>query len=300
MKRYLTTLLLMALFATAHGQTERIALWEGNAPFNKADLKVEEVNDNNVISKVTHPELLHFPAAAVDGKLKPAIVILPGGGYYNEWFPHEGFMVAEWFVKQGYEAFVLKYRLPDRALVDNASFVPLMDGQQAIYLVRSRAERFGIDPNRIGIIGFSAGGHLAASVSTLFNEPVNPQLKPADVRPDFSVLVYPVISMDSTFTHMGSRENLLGKNPTDEQVAHFSIEKQISAQTPVTFLVHAIDDGLVPMKNSDVYADNLFAKGGKVTKVILPFGGHGFGFDTQRPIGYWTGYLKTWLNANVK
>ncbi|MFT3740559.1 MAG: alpha/beta hydrolase [Breznakibacter sp.] len=285
----------------ACAQTQRIALYEGEVPFNKPGVTVTEVNENNRISRVSKPELYHF-AVKVNKKdeLKPAIVIVPGGGYAREAFDHEGLMAAQWFSERGYEAFVLKYRLPDRDIVENASNVPLMDGQQAIYLVRSRAREFGVDPSKVGIIGFSAGGHLASTVSTLFAKPVNPTLAQADVRPDFSILMYPVISMDTVLTHRGSRENLLGKNPTQEAVNYYSTQNQVSAQTPVTLMVHAIDDGAVPVGNTDVYANNLFKAGGKVSKVILPIGGHGFGFDPKRPVAYWTGYLETWLKANVK
>lgn len=293
----------MALLShmAALAQTQRIALYEGEVPFNKPGVSVAEVNDNNRISKVSKPELYHF---AVKGKkkegLKPAVVIVPGGGYAREAFDHEGLMVAAWFNKRGYEAFVLKYRLPDRDIVENASNVPLMDGQQAIYLVRSRAGEFGVDPHKVGIIGFSAGGHLASTVSTMFAKPVNDKLASSDVRPDFSILMYPVISMDTVLTHRGSRDNLLGKKPTDEAVAYYSTQNQVSAQTPITLMVHSLDDGAVPVVNTDVYANNLFKAGGKVTKVILPIGGHGFGFDPKRPVAYWTGYLETWLRANVK
>jgi acetyl esterase/lipase len=299
--------LLFTLFMTllinlsAFAQTQRIALYKDEIPFNKPGVSVVEVNENNRISKVSKPELYHFAVKTrkKDG-LKPAIVIVPGGGYAREAFDHEGLMVAAWFNKHGYEAFVLKYRLPDSEIVENASNVPLMDGQQAIYLVRSRAKEFGVDPNKIGIIGFSAGGHLASTVSTMFTKPVNTALSAADVRPDFSILMYPVISMDSLLTHRGSRDNLLGKNPSNEVVAYYSTQNQVSAQTPITLMVHSLDDGAVPVGNTDVYANNLFKAGGKVTKVILPIGGHGFGFDPKRPVAFWTGYLDIWLKTNVK
>ncbi|PZX17377.1 acetyl esterase/lipase [Breznakibacter xylanolyticus] len=291
-------LIFLAMMTTAWGQYRRIALWDGEVPGNKANVQVAEVNVNNRVSKVTRPELLHYKAVNGVDSLRPAIVIVPGGGYIREAIDHEGYLAAEWFARQGFEAFVLKYRLPDRELVNDAALVPLMDGQQAIYLVRSRAAEFGVDASRVGIIGFSAGGHLASSVSTMFSEPVNKQLKPADVRPDFSVLMYPVISMDTLVTHRGSRDNLLGKEPDEAMVARFSTDLQVSAQTPVTLMVHAIDDKAVPVANTERYAGNLFARGGNVTKVILPMGGHGFGFDPKRPVAYWTGYLKTWLEAN--
>jgi acetyl esterase/lipase len=301
MKQTLIAMVMMAFTnIIGYGQTQKINLYNGEIPFNKPGVENKEVDENARISKVSVPQLYHFPVKAKKGALKPAIIIVPGGGYAREAFDHEGYMAAAWFNKQGYEAFVLKYRLPDRTIVDNAENVPLMDGQQAIYLVRSRAKEFGVDPTKVGIIGFSAGGHLASTVSTMFDKPINTQLTSADVRPDFSVLMYPVISMDSVLTHKGSRENLLGKNPTEEMVAYYSTQNRVSAQTPITLLVHSVDDGAVPVGNSDVYATNLVKAGGKVTKVILPIGGHGFGFDAKRPVAYWTGYLETWMKANVK
>nr|WP_319400013.1 alpha/beta hydrolase [uncultured Carboxylicivirga sp.] len=290
----LSVLLLIA--STMYGQKERINLWEGKAPFNK-DVQVEEQDVNNRVSRVTVPQLYHYPVKSKEAK--PAIIIIPGGGYAREAIDHEGYMAAEWFNKLGFEAFVLKYRLPDADLFENSSYVPLMDAQQAVYLVRSKAKEYNIDPTRVGVIGFSAGGHLAASVSTLFTHPVDDKRTSEEVRPDFSVLMYPVISMDKACTHMGSRENLIGKDPAVSMVDYFSVENQVTEKTPVTLMVHAINDGAVPVENSDRYAQNLFEKGGDVTKVILPTGGHGFGFAADRPVAYWTQYLEVWLKTKI-
>lgn len=284
---------LATLLQFSDAQTE-IALWPGKAPFLKEGLETQEINENNRVSKVTKPALYHYPSA-IQADAKTAVIIVPGGGYIREAIDHEGWLPAQWFAQHGIEAFVLKYRLPDEALFDNASRVPLMDAQQAIALVRSRAGEFGIDPHKIGIIGFSAGGHLAASASTLFAFPANSPQKTQNIRPDFSILIYPVITMDTLYTHMGSRENLIGPEPSDELVKFFSLENQVSAQTPVTFMVHALNDKAVPIENSDQYAQNLFEKGGDVTKVILPAGGHGFGFRDDSPVSWWTQYLEVWL-----
>ncbi|MBR8536468.1 alpha/beta hydrolase [Carboxylicivirga sediminis] len=288
-------LLVLSVFQM-FSQKQVIDLWEGSVPFSKG-LEVEEQNVDYRVSRVTVPQLYHYPAKGSEAR--PAIIIVPGGGYALEAIDHEGFMAAEWFNQQGFEAFVLKYRLPDDDLFDNPAFVPLMDAQQAIYLVRSRAKEFDIDPTRVGIIGFSAGGHLAASASTLFTKPVDKERTSEEVRPDFSVLMYPVISMDTTCTHIGSRQNLIGDAPEQDMVEYFSLEKQVSEQTPVTLLVHSLDDNAVPVENTYRYANNLFENGGDVTKVILPIGGHGFGFDAKRPVAYWTQYLGVWLKSNV-
>lgn len=298
MKRLLFTLAVVAIFSlNMNSQSNVMNLWEGDAPFNKKDVKIEEVNENHRISKVSVPQLYHFPVESESKK--PAVIIIPGGGYAREAFNHEGLMAAEWFNNLGVEAFVLKYRLPDTELVENASFVPLMDAQQAIYYVRENAAKWNVDSTNVGVIGFSAGGHLAASASTLFTQPVNKNLKPEMVRPDFSILLYPVISMDDACTHKGSKVRLLGEHPDVSLVELFSTEKQVTEQTPITLLVHAVNDYAVPVENSDRYASNLHKKGGAVTKVILPEGGHGFGFDPKRPVAYWTQYLEVWLNANI-
>ncbi|MCA1744789.1 MAG: alpha/beta hydrolase [Bacteroidales bacterium] len=276
-----------------------INLWEGEAPFNKKGHNIAEINQEARISKVSVPQLYHYPADQTADTLQPAIIIVPGGGYAREAFDHEGTMVGEWFAARGIEAFVLKYRLPDEELTNNSTFVPLMDAQQAIHYVRSHASLYNIDRNNIGIIGFSAGGHLAASASTLFNKPVNEGLNSEDVRPDFSILIYPVITMDANKTHMGSRENLIGRSPNAELIEQFSLELQVTAQTPMTFILHSADDGAVPVANTEQYAQNLTQKGVSVTKIILPVGGHGFGFRTSGEVAYWTGYLDIWLKNNI-
>ncbi len=297
MRHTLTALLLMAA-STIFSQNP-INLWEGAAPFNKKGVTIAEVNEDARISKVSIPQLYHYSAIDAPDTLKPAIVIVPGGGYAREAFDHEGTMVGEWFAARGFEAFVLKYRLPDNELTDNPTFVPLMDAQQAIHFVRSRASLYNIDSNKIGIIGFSAGGHLAASASTLFHEPVNKGLSSEDVRPDFSILIYPVITMNTDNTHRGSRENLIGTTPDTNLIEQFSLELQVTEQTPITFMLHSADDGAVPVVNTDQYAQNLTQKGVPVTKIILPVGGHGYGFRSSGQVAYWTAYLDIWLKNNI-
>lgn len=294
MKKILLLMIgLTCLFNVANTQTF-IPLYTGEVPFTKAGADLTEMADTTRIMKVTKPGLYHFKSKASAGS-HAAVIIVPGGGYGGQAVDHEGWMPARWFTERGIEAFVLKYRLPDETLFDNAQLVPMMDAQQAIALVRARAAEYGIDPQKIGIIGFSAGGHLAASASTLFSHPANNTHQPQEIRPDFSILVYPVITMDTLFTHMGSRNNLIGINPQEKWVGFFSLENQVSEQTPVTFMIHALDDKAVPVQNSDRYAQNLFEKGGDVTKLIIPAGAHGFGFRQNTPVSWWTQYLETWL-----
>lgn len=184
---------------------------------------------------------------------------------------------------------LLKYRMPN-----GHAEIPLNDSEQAIRMVRLHAAEWGIDPHKVGIMGHSAGGHFAATLSTLYTS--------AETRPDFSVLVYPVISMDADITHMGSRENLLGKQPSAQQVEHFSLEKQVNAQTPPAFLILAADDDTVNPENSLRYYSALLKNG--VKNCVLhtyPTGGHGFGFgDSFLYKRQWTGELENWIEQTLK
>jgi dienelactone hydrolase len=225
-----------------------------------------------------------------------SVIICPGGGYQILAFDKEGTRVAEMLNQWGYAAFVLKYRLPDDTTQVDKSLAPLMDAQQSIRMVRKKAAEWGLNPNKIGIMGFSAGGHLAATASTHFM--MNLGIAMGDttsVRPDFSVLVYPVISFDTSFCHMGSRTSLIGKNPNKEKADLFSNEKQINAQTPPAFLVHAGDDKAVPVENSIRYYQACIKNGVSAEMHLYPAGGHGFGLLNKTTKDDWTERLKHWL-----
>jgi acetyl esterase/lipase len=201
-----------------------------------------------------------------------AMVICPGGGYGGLVVGAEGHGIAQWLNGHGITGVVLEYRLPK-----GRAFVPLLDAQRAIRTVRSRAAEWGIDPKRIGIIGFSAGGHLASTAGTHFDagDPqASDSVAKVSSRPDFMVLVYPVISMGPQ-GHAGSRNNLLGKDPKQELIDLFSNEKQINAQTPPAFLAHAVDDKAVPSANSGMFHDALRANHVESKYLELPSGGHG-------------------------
>jgi acetyl esterase/lipase len=201
-----------------------------------------------------------------------AVVICPGGGYSGLVVGAEGHGIATWLNQHGVTGIVLEYRLPH-----GHPYVPLLDAQRAIRLVRSKAQELEIDPNRVGIIGFSAGGHLAATADTHFD---NGDSKAADTvdkissRPDFAIMIYPVVTMGPK-THAGSKLNLLGANPTPELVDLFSNEKQVTDRTPPSFLAHAVDDGLVPVDNSRMFYDALVAHKVPAQFLPLPHGGHG-------------------------
>ncbi len=227
----------------------------------------------------------------------PAIVICPGGGYAGLSLDYEGREEANWFAAHGIAAFVLQYRLPSQGYRHP---VPMHDGQRAIRWVRSQAEAFHINPNKIGVMGFSAGGHLAATLETHYDVG-NPEAPdPVDrisCRPDFAILVYPVVTMKADETHMGSRDNLLGPNPDPALVANLSNETQVTPQSPPTVLFAAQDDPAVPVQNSrDMYA--ALQKAGVASELhIYPHGGHGFGYGQEpaNPKGWFDVDLYAWL-----
>lgn len=249
------------------------------------------------ISNVTVPTYRFYPAPA-SNTTQACVVICPGGGYRILASSHEGYDIAAKFNEMGVSALVLYYRLPADSAQVEKKFAPLQDAQSAIALVRSNAEKWNIDPNKVGIMGFSAGGHLAATASTHFNKDYTGLHTGANLRPDYSILLYPVISVRS-FGHGGSSQNLLGKNPSEADLALFSNEEQVTAQTPKAFIVHAADDNAVPLKNSLQYAEKLTANKVPVDLHVYAKGGHGFGLNNKTTSGdLWFDRLITWMKAN--
>lgn len=197
----------------------------------------------------------------------------------------------------GVTMFILKYRTPNDETMDNKELVPLADAQRAIYLVRKNAEEYSIDKNKIGIMGFSAGGHLASTLSTHYKESIIPNKDNINLRPDFAILMYPVISM-RIMTHPGSESNLLGKNPSDELVKEFSNDLHVTENTPPTFLAHADDDPIVPVQNSINYYLSLHQSNVPASLHIFEKGGRGFSMRDKRLVKQWTFLLKEWLTIN--
>ena len=185
------------------------------------------------------------------------MVICPGGGYWVTSIVKEGFAVAREFNKWGVAAFVLKYRIPNDSSMIDKKIGPLQDAQRAIQLVRMHAKEWNVDANKVGIMGFSAGGHLASTAATHFNHSYIENTNNINLRPDFSIFIYPVISFQDSIGHIGSRDQLIGKNPPKPLLDSFSNELQVTAQTPPTFLVHATDDDVVPVMNSIVFYEAL-------------------------------------------
>ncbi|MCF0064058.1 alpha/beta hydrolase [Dyadobacter chenwenxiniae] len=303
MKKLIGLLVALALYATpdkSMAQNEVINLWpEGKIPNFKANTIEEKsvTDESNIlrISGVSVPTMTAFivPKEKATGA---AVMICPGGGYGILAASHEGSDFAKWFNDRGISAFVLKYRLPSEKTMTHQHEVPLMDAMQAMKLIRQSAGKWNIDVNKIGVMGFSAGGHLAATLSTHFNkgEKASPESKP-----NFSILIYPVISLTAELAHGGSRENLLGAEKSDELIRYYSNELQVSTETPPAFLVHAMDDTGVPPENSIAYY--LALKKQKIPSEmhLYPKGGHGYGMRTEGKgsLANWPAAMDGWLKS---
>ncbi len=260
----------------------------------------EETTTNNgvlIINKVSRPTITAYlpPKSQANGT---AVIICPGGGYSVLAAAHEGSDVAKEFVKQGVAAFVLKYRIPDDATMVNKEIGPLQDAQEAMKTVRERATEWNINPQRIGIIGFSAGGHLASTEGTHYGKAVIANANNTSLRPDFMILIYPVISFDDSIGHRGSRDNLLGKNPTKEKKKYYSNELQVTSDTPPTFLVHATDDDVVNVQNSLLFYNALRQHHVPVEMHIYQSGGHGFGMHVPKSKDLWMERCLNWMTVN--
>jgi acetyl esterase/lipase len=264
-KTYLSVALLLTIPLNVHSAEpapERIGIWNGKAPIIRLESGAYQTAGEEAWVTVHR-------ATSGSGT---AIVICPGGGYGGLVTGPEGHGIAAWLNQHGITGIVLEYRLPK-----GRPYVPLLDAQRAIRLVRANAQGRNVNPDRIGIMGFSAGGHLASTAATHFD---NGQTQSADpierlsCRPDFAILVYPVITM-SDQTHPGSRSNLLGPNPSADLIKNFSNDQQVTAQTPPVFLAHALDDQPVPPENSRMFYQALKTHGVPSKFLELPSGGHG-------------------------
>ena len=288
------------LMNNAKAQTV-VPLYPGAIPNsidNNAYQEVKSGSANDVgYSKVTKPTLeIYLPAK--EKASGAAIVICPGGGYAFLSYDHEGTEIAKAFNEIGVAAFVLKYRLPSDAIMKDKSIGPLQDAQMAIKTVREGAAKWNVDPKKVGIIGFSAGGSLAALTGSHFNDAKIENTNNTSLRPDFMVLLYPVISMTDSLTHGGSHDNLIGKTPTPEQVRYFSNEQNVTPNTPPTMLVHAEDDKTVNVKNSLYFYNALLKNKVPAAIIIYPKGGHGFGLNNKATPDKWMDHVKNWMIGN--
>lgn len=280
---------------------QEFSIYEGpvpNAlPCNKEEVVSKNATGKIVIANVTSPTVMVFNPVKQDAN-KTAIIVCPGGGYARLASGHEGNEVAEAFNKIGVTVFVLKYRLPFDSCMTNKEIVPLQDLQQTIKLVRDRAAGFDINPAMLGVIGFSAGGHLVSTGITKFSESYIENTSNTSLRPDFAILGYPVISMDSAICHKGSRDNLLGKKAATAKLNLFSSDMQVTAQTPPTFLVHASDDKSVPVENSIRFYQALIKNKVNAELHIYQNGGHGFGLHNATTSDAWFERATTWMRVN--
>jgi len=243
-----------------------LPLWKGDAP----------EGDGKFSSSAKARLTVHL-AAQPNGA---AVVICPGGGYGGLVVGGEGHGIAQWLNRSGVTGLVLEYRLPA-----GRPYVPLLDAQEAIKTTRAHAAEWKLDPKKVGIIGFSAGGHLASTAATHFTP---------ETRPDFAILIYPVVTM-GIGTHGGSKRNLLGPNPTEELTNLFSNQKQVTKDTPPTFLAHALDDKVVPIEHSRLFSQACQAKGVTTRLVELPDGGHGLNGYKGKSWDYWQAQSLVWL-----
>lgn len=292
----------LGMSLSAFSQKKEIPLWD-KVPDEITSKEYSEkiVTDKNGIAedvrKVTLPTLTAY-FADPEKSNGTSVIICPGGGYGMLAINKEGFKVAEWFNSLGINAFVLKYRLPSDLIMKNKTVAPLQDAQEAVRLVRRNAVKWKLNPNKIGIMGFSAGGHLAATLSTHYNDKVYIPSDTTSAKPNFSILIYPVISMLEGVTHQGSKDNLLGKNADNETVEKYSNEKQITADTPKAFLVHATDDKAVPVENSINYYLALKKEKVPAEMHLYENGGHGFGLGTKGTNVSWPKTCEKWLAVN--
>lgn len=300
MKNTILTLLFALMATFVQAQVQILPLWEGTPPLQTdMDLK-EDVRQEGIIriANVQIPTIeVYLPAKQIStGK---AVVIFPGGGYGILAYDWEGTDFAKWLNSQGIAGIVVKYRLPVSKSLSDPKEVPLMDAQRAIRLVRQNATAWNIDPAKVGVMGFSAGGHLASTLSTQYAHEVERPKDAIDAhsaRPDFSILAYPVISFRDAAVHSGSRKNLIGENPSQELMDRFSGELNVNAETPPTFLVHAQDDKGVPIENSLLYYQALHKNGVPAALHIYPTGGHGFAFGLEKgAVETWREVLLAWM-----
>jgi len=300
MKRFLFFVLLLNNALMVNSQTV-IPLYKDSIPNSKPTANIESAtyegeNKILIVHHVSQPSLTVFlaPKDKANGK---AVIICPGGGYSILAASHEGYDVAKRFNEMGVTAFVLKYRIPNDNTMINKEIGPLQDAQCAIQMVRERAKEWNIKTDRIGIMGFSAGGHLASTAGTHFDRPVIENKSNISLRPDFMILIYPVISFDDSIGHIGSRDNLLGKNPSEEKIKYYSNELQVNSSTPPSFLVHAENDEAVKVQNSLYFFEALQKNKVPAELHIYPKGGHGFGMHNPTTKEDWVLCLKGWLDG---
>ncbi|MEO6188621.1 MAG: alpha/beta hydrolase [Ginsengibacter sp.] len=279
---------------------QTIPLYEGAVPNSKLystrEVWSPEGESDTIVSRVSQPTLTIFlpEKSKANGS---AVVICPGGGYSIESFVKEGLAVARKFNEFGVAAFVLKYRIPNDSSMIDKTIGPLQDAQRAMQLVRMNAAQWNVEVNKVGIMGFSAGGHLASTAATHFQKSYIENKNGIDLRPDFALLIYPVISFQDSIGHIGSRDKLIGKKPGKKLIDFFSNELQINPTTPPAFLIHASDDPAVPVMNSISFYLALHRNKIPAEMHIYKSGGHGFGMHNPTTKDEWMDTCKHWMES---
>ena len=292
-KKVLIFFIFLVKFSNAQ---QVIPLYSGKIPNSKISINEEQITANALVDTVTRN--VSIPTLTIFLPLKnlskgSAVIICPGGGYGGLLTKREGTDVARAFAKLGVAAFVLKYRLPDDRIMEDKSIGPLQDALQALKMVHQNALKWNIDTSKIGIMGFSAGGHLASSAGTHFDAQIIENTENIDLRPSFMVLINPVISFSNEIGHIGSRNNLLGKSPSPEKIAFFSNELHVNQSSPQTFLVHTADDTVVSPENSFRFYHALRKNKVNAELHIYSEGEHGF---LKKPVfEEWFGRAVNWM-----
>jgi acetyl esterase/lipase len=295
MKTPITSIALMLIITFTSMAQQIMNLYPGAIP-NSKQSEMKETITSGMFRGVTLPTLeIYLPEN--NNTTGAAVIICPGGGYSVVVYQGEGISTAKEFAKNGFAAFVLKYRLPDDSTMMDKNIGPLQDAQQAVKVVRENAAKWGINPHKIGIMGFSAGGHLASTEATHFKKLFIEDGNKISLRPDYQILIYPVISMQDTLTHANSRTKLLGKNPTQEVIDQFSNELQVDENTPPAYITHAGDDKVVDVDNSIVYYEQLRHHHVPAELHIFPKGNHGF--VLFQPTEEWMMPIFKWMNKYV-
>ena len=289
------SIFMIILAATCFSQ-EFVPLWEKGKMPNSKGLELKDDIRNERIYQVGAPGMYVFTPSQQENK-GAAVLICPGGGYERLAYIIAGHQMAKWFNAMGVSAFVLNYRLPNSPDLKQREIAPLQDAQRAMRVIRANAEKWGVKPDRVGVFGTSAGGHLAANLGTATEDAakIGDELDKLSFAPNFMILISSVITMGEG-THAGSRKNLLGENPSNELAAKYSLEKHVTAQTPPAFLVHAADDKAVSPRNSLMFYNALLDKNVSASLHIFPQGGHAIALrNNPGSTETWTTLCEMWL-----
>jgi acetyl esterase/lipase len=300
MKPLLFALLMIATAPMSLLGADWVNLWTGEAPGAKRPPAGTESGKGGWrISNTEVPQYYLFRAEKPSGA---GVVVLPGGGYSGLAADHEGKQVGEFFAKRGVTVMVVKYRVSGNAALGYQFPVPQLDARRAIRTMRFKCKEWGVESNQIGIMGFSAGGHLCSTAVTMFEdkfeEETNDEIDKLSCRPDFGILCYPVISMGENYCHAGSVRNLLGASPSKELLARNNTSKRVTKKTPPIFLVHSADDGAVPLRNGTDFAAACAEHKVPVVCHIFSQGGHGYGLAGRGDSAGWTARLEEWMKHN--